>query len=57
MKNVIIRVCYIKGEKVVEVILGDIAYLITASEPRKLMREARKFIKANGYTLTDIIYI
>lgn len=57
MKNVIIRVCHTKAGKIVEIIHGQTAHLITASEPRYLMREARKFAKTNGYKITDIIYI
>lgn len=57
MKPAKIRVCYIRGAKVVEVVYKETAIVITASEPRQLMREARKFAKTNGYHITDIIYI
>lgn len=57
MKPAKIRVYKTANNKTVEVIHKETAYLITASEPRQLMREARKFAKVNGYHITDIIYI
>lgn len=54
MKPVKIRVCYIQGVKTVEIIQGRIAYLVTAKEPRLLMRNARKLAKTYGFTITGI---
>lgn len=57
MKNAIIRVCYIRGVKFVEVVYEETAIDITASEPRQLMREARKYAAANNLKIVDIVYI